>query len=249
MVTDAQLGQPAAHGRDKIVAILSARSIPHETVATLDQARGKTLVVVGRVTGEGPAARLLSQGQAPVVQGPEALIIRRMLWHGKTAWVLGGSDDRGLMYAELDVANRIGWGTDPVTPLAAVREAVEHPDVSERALSVYTMNRGLLGEPLLRRDLLGALPRPAGAEPFQLAGRHLRLREWRLPGAAYPYFFDVDGLPRGPHGGPHPRAATRNLPGAQPADPQSHDRGLKVTVGIWDHIYRGGVQGGGVPGA
>ena len=69
MVTDAQLGQPAAHGRDKIVAILSARSIPHETVATLDQARGKTLVVVGRVTGEGPAARLLSQGQAPSCRG------------------------------------------------------------------------------------------------------------------------------------------------------------------------------------
>ena len=29
----------------------------------------------------------------------------------------------------------------------------------------------------------------------------------------------------------------------------AHDRGLKFTVGIWDHIYRGGVQGGGVPGA
>ena len=26
-------------------------------------------------------------------------------------------------------------------------------------------------------------------------------------------------------------------------------RGLKLTVGIWDHIYRGGVQGGGIPGA
>jgi hypothetical protein len=29
----------------------------------------------------------------------------------------------------------------------------------------------------------------------------------------------------------------------------AHDRGLKFTVGIWDHIYRGGVQGGGIPGA
>ena len=29
----------------------------------------------------------------------------------------------------------------------------------------------------------------------------------------------------------------------------AHDRGLRFTVGIWDHIYRGGVQGGGVPGA
>ncbi len=29
----------------------------------------------------------------------------------------------------------------------------------------------------------------------------------------------------------------------------AHERGLKFTVGIWDHIYRGGVQGGGIPGA
>ena len=29
----------------------------------------------------------------------------------------------------------------------------------------------------------------------------------------------------------------------------AHDRGLRFTVGIWDHIYRGGVQGGGIPGA
>ena len=29
----------------------------------------------------------------------------------------------------------------------------------------------------------------------------------------------------------------------------AHERGIDVTAGIWDHIYRGGVQGGGIPGA
>ena len=29
----------------------------------------------------------------------------------------------------------------------------------------------------------------------------------------------------------------------------AHERGIEVTAGIWDHIYRGGVQGGGIPGA
>src|SRR5664279_2085505 len=29
----------------------------------------------------------------------------------------------------------------------------------------------------------------------------------------------------------------------------AHERGIAVTAGIWDHIYRGGVQGGGIPGA
>ena len=29
----------------------------------------------------------------------------------------------------------------------------------------------------------------------------------------------------------------------------AHDRGIDVTAAIWDHIYRGGVQGGGIAGA
>jgi hypothetical protein len=28
----------------------------------------------------------------------------------------------------------------------------------------------------------------------------------------------------------------------------AHQRGIRFTIGIWDHIYRGGVQGGGIPG-
>ena len=26
----------------------------------------------------------------------------------------------------------------------------------------------------------------------------------------------------------------------------AHERGLNVVLGLWDHIYRGGVQGGGM---
>ena len=29
----------------------------------------------------------------------------------------------------------------------------------------------------------------------------------------------------------------------------AHERGIDITAGIWDHIYRGGVQAGGIPGA
>ena len=48
---------------------------------------------------------------------------------GKPGWIVGGCDDRGLMYAELDVADRIGWSADRSQPLSEVREAVEKPAV------------------------------------------------------------------------------------------------------------------------
>ena len=41
-----------------------------------------------------------------------------------------------------------------------------------------------------------------------------------------------------------PERAARMSPARSAAD-----RGIRFTVGIWDHIYRGGVQGGGIAGA
>jgi hypothetical protein len=55
--------------------------------------------------------------------------------------VISGFDDRGLMYGLLDLAVQIGWSSDKKNPLGEVREITEKPDVPERAISFYTMNR------------------------------------------------------------------------------------------------------------
>ena len=47
---------------------------------------------------------------------------------------------------------------------------------------------------------------------------------------------------------PRPEQA-RNTAAFQTLIRLAHQRGIEVTAGIWDHIYRGGVQGGGIPGA
>jgi hypothetical protein len=65
----------------------------------------------------------------------------------------------------------------------------------------------------------------------------------------YPYFFDVEGFPGVRMVGITRQQQQRNLQALNRLIQMSHDRGLDFTVGIWDHIYRGGVQGGGVPGA
>ena len=127
VVTDRVPGPAAVHGLDKLTAALSAKGGACEKAASLAEARGKILIVAGLAGGDGPAARLLQTENHPVPVGPEALVIRRTEWQGKRAWVIAGSDDRGLMYGELDVADRIGWSTDGGDPLAEVREAAEMP--------------------------------------------------------------------------------------------------------------------------
>ena len=65
----------------------------------------------------------------------------------------------------------------------------------------------------------------------------------------YPYFFDVEGFPDVRMVGLSHEEQQRNLAALNDLIQMAHDHGVEVTIGIWDHIYRGGVQGGGVPGA
>ena len=141
IVTDAATGKGANHGLEKLTAALRAKNVSYELTVSLDNVRGNFLLVVGLATDEGPAARLLKAGNHPLPQWPEALVIRQTQSQGKLGWIIGGADDRGLMYAALDVADRIAWSDDRSTPLSEVREAVERAAVRYRAVSVYTMNR------------------------------------------------------------------------------------------------------------
>src|SRR5262249_5581003 len=113
LVMDDTLGSAASHGAAKLTTALSRQGVVLEQAVSLGAARGKYLIVAGRAHGDGPAAQLLKAEAHAVPEGPEALAIRRTEWQGKPVCLIAGSDDRGLMYAELDVADRIGWSTDP----------------------------------------------------------------------------------------------------------------------------------------
>jgi hypothetical protein len=65
----------------------------------------------------------------------------------------------------------------------------------------------------------------------------------------YPYFFDVPGFPGVHMVGITSEQQERDLAALNRLIQMAHNRGLRFTAGIWDHIYRGGVQGGGIPGA
>jgi hypothetical protein len=65
----------------------------------------------------------------------------------------------------------------------------------------------------------------------------------------YPYFFDVEGFPDVRVVGLTSDQQARNLKAMKTMLRLAAERGIHVKPGIWDHIYRGGVQAGGIPGA
>ena len=249
IVTDKAPSPAAAHGVSKLMAALRAKNIPCEQRRSLGEARGKFIIAAGLASGDGPTAGLLKAGSHLVPQGPEALVIWKTRWQGKPVWMVGGSDDRGLMYAELDVADRIGWCADRDAPLSEVRDTVEKAAVTERALSLYTMNRAYWESRFYDEAYWARYLDLLARNRFNTLVVIFGYENGGFLAPCYPYFFDVKEFPDVSMAGITREQQRRNLEALKRLIRMAHDRGLNFTVGIWDHIYRGGVQGGGVPGA
>ncbi|MHC4505470.1 MAG: hypothetical protein ACYTFI_19370, partial [Planctomycetota bacterium] len=214
-----------------------------ERVASLREARGEVLVVSGLGAGPGPAAELHKALRVPVPEGAEALVIRSSRWQGKKALLVSGADDRGLMYALLDVADRVGWEAEAGAPLNEVRDAAESPAVPERALSKYTMHRSCFESYFHDEEYWAEYLDMLARNRFNTFALLFGYENAGYFAPPYPYFFDVDEFPDVKVVGITPEEQRRNLRSLNRIIEMTHARGLAFTLGIWDHIYRGGVQG------
>lgn len=248
IVTDKTPGVSVAHGLAKLTEALRAKNISFEEVHSMSEARGEYFIVAGLASGEGAAARILKAGNHSLPQVPEALTIWKTNWQNKPAWVISGFDDRGLMYGLLDVADRIDWSTNAKSPMSEVKEITEKPDVSERAVSIYTMNRAYWESRFYDEAYWAQYLDMLAKNRFNSLVVIFGYENGGFLAPPYPYFFDTESFPDVRMVGITPKEQQRNLDALNTLIRRAHDRGIRFTVGIWDHIYRGGVQGGGIPG-
>lgn len=243
LVVAGTTGPAARHGLSKIRQALQERRVAFEEVGSLGAARGGNLVVVG-VGGSGAVGNLSSSANAASPQGAEAVSIRQSRWQGRPAWLVSGGDDRGLMYGLLDVADRIGWAHDSLDPLSEVREADESPTVRERSLSIYTMQKEQFERRLHNEAYWARYLDLLARSRFNTFTLILGYETAGYMAPPYPYFFDVAGFPQVHAVGYSPEAQRRNLNALNRLVSMAHERGLDFVLAIWDHIFRGGVQGG-----
>ena len=243
VVTGRALGPGATHGLGKLLGALAAKGVAVERTDALNTARAGILMAVGLASEGEPAATLLKANRVPAPAGAEALVIRRAAWNGKPAFLVAGSDDRGLMYALLDVADRIGWATDAANPLSEVKDCAEKPAVAERALSMFTFHRAHFESFFYDEAFWARYLDTLARNRFNTFALLFGYENWGYFAPPYPYFSDVEGFPEVRVVGITREQQQRNLEALNRAIRMTHERGLNFTLGIWDHIYRGGVQG------
>ncbi len=248
IVTDQAPGVSVSHGLTKLTEALQAKNIAYEKVESVEKAQGKSVIVTGKASGEGQASQLLKAGNHTVPVVAEALTIWKTAWQQKPVWVISGADDRGVMYGLLEVANRISWSTEGKSPLSEVKEMTEQPDVTERGMSIYTMNRTYWESRFYDKAYWARYLDMLAQNRFNSLVVIFGYENGGFLAPPYPYFFNVSAFPDVRMVGIKPQEQHRNLTALNHLIDMAHDRGIRFTVGIWDHIYRGGVQGGGIPG-
>jgi hypothetical protein len=247
IITDRTMGQPAVHGLNKLMEMLDSRHIIYEQVTSGSEVRGRTVIVAGKMQGDGPATRLLEKEGVDLPAAAEALTVRKIRWKGKPALIVGGYDDKGLMYALLDVADRIGWSDDPSEPFRHVRDVSSAPDIKERGLAMYTMNRAYWESRFYSENFWTRYFDMMAQNRFNMLEILFGYENGGFMAPCYPYFFHVEGFPKVKMEDITPEQQRRNVETMNRVIEMAHDRGIGIRLGIWDHIYRGGVQAGGNP--
>jgi hypothetical protein len=226
VIAQSSLPAPAGHGITKLEDALQAKgfSVTH-SAETADY--------------------VIQAGISPL--GREALTIRRGSYRNKPSVALSGGDARGLMYAALDTAERISWSAGD--PFQYVRDTSEKPYLAERGVSMYTMQRALFESRLYDEQQWKRYFDMLAADRINNFVVIFGYENGGFMAPLYPYFFDVKEFPRVEFVGITRAQQERNTAAFRTMIALAHERGIEVTAGIWDHIYRGGVQGGGIPGA
>ena len=119
----------------------------------------------------------------------------------------------------------------------------------ERALSLYTMQRAYWESRFYDQDYWARYLDLLARNRFNSLVVIFGYENGGFLAPCYPYFFDVEQFPDVRMVGITGAEQQRNLDALNRLIEMTHARGLNFTVGIWDHIYRGGVQGGGISGA
>ncbi len=242
LITDEGIDRPGAHGLRKLEAALAQRGIVvHNITGSKEEARGMALLI--GTTGEnGPARQALEAIGVALPDKAEALVVKK----DGDRIIVCGADNTGLMYALLDIAQRVELSQSTEDIWHLIPETVEEPTIKERSVSIYTMQRAWFEQRLFDEDYLTSYFDQLAQSRFNSFVVIFGYENGGFMAPPYPYFFNTVGFPEVTLTGLSPEEQKKNRDAFNRLIEIAHDRGIRVTAGIWDHIYRGGVQSGGL---
>jgi hypothetical protein len=234
---------PVSWAIDRLRLALEAGGTSVEVLDREPAGDGAGLTI--HVTGSRTAAARgsLVGAEVPIPDAPEAFALAPARRGGRPDLLAIASDARGLVYAVLELADRVEHAADPLLALRLDEAVVERPVNAVRSMArCFTSERydlpWFLDEGFWRRYLSMLV-----AQRFNRISLTLGLGynfPWHVTDAyfyfAYPFLVDVPGF-RVRVSGVDDEERQRNLEMLRFASSEAAARGLDFQLGLWTHAY------------
>ncbi|GAB6165948.1 hypothetical protein JCM19992_19480 [Thermostilla marina] len=239
------LPSQAAYAVERLGAELKTKGWTLQELPSSVEPSSEVILYCGIATEPAIRKRVLQTGAALPDQA-EGYTLVRAADGSRRRLIVCGKDGPGLMYGLLDVAAAVRTSSHLQAAADAVQTGSFAPFLTDRAVSTYTMQRRLfeqrLHDPAYWETLFDMLAESRINSYVIIFG----YENGGFMAPPYPFFFDVEGFPEVKLNDISPRQQQANTEALRRLIRQAHRRGIRVTLGIWDHIYRGGVQSGGI---
>jgi hypothetical protein len=242
IIRSEDLSLTAQHGLSKVKESLADDGfMVHEFTELQKEPAGITFILATG-TNEDEALTAMKEAGMELPRITESLSIKK---DGNRIFIYG-ANGTGLMYALLDIAHKIQFNPSEMTLEEMVTEITETPEVKDRSISIYTMQRAWFEERLFNEHYWEKYFDLLAESRFNSFVVIFGYENGGFMAPAYPYFFNTRDFPGVIMGSMTPAIQKKNRNAFNRMIDIAHSRGIRVIAGIWDHIYRGGVQSGGL---
>lgn len=126
---------PSQWAINELIKSLTSGGITIKRFQQLAQSPAGALCIVVGGTNSSMVLKLLKEAKATVPAVPEALGLIPLKSSGKLVLLTCGYDERGLMYALLELADRVNYGVQPLTSLNIQKPVIERPANEIRSIN------------------------------------------------------------------------------------------------------------------
>jgi len=236
------LTPPAEHGLTVLKQTLMENDYRIREIQNIEDLKNGTTLIIGMEQREDIVLNAMKKNGMTFPETPESLSIKKI----NNQLYIYGADGTGLMYALLDIAKKVRINPSNLHVKDIIVDITEKPDVKDRSISTYTMQRAWFEKRLFDENYWNKYFDFLAENRFNSFVIIFGYENGGFMAPLYPYFFNTDGFPEVIMGGLTEEEQRKNRTAFNTLIDIAHQRGIRVIAGIWDHIYRGGVQSGGL---
>ena len=236
IVQASDIGAPGEFGRGELEASLKQRNVEVQHATDPAKVPEGELLLVGIPNRDIRLHDLEHSTRISVPVSPESYALRRLELDGRPTLVVAGSDERGVMYALLEIARQIRYvnaGTTATSALSQIREETAKPTVQVRGMVQFLhsadLERSWYYDRGYWQSYLGMLAEDR-FNSFNLVFAH----QTSYLAPPYPFLFSVEKYPQVRVPGLTVEDQKLNLEALQMISRMARERGIDFIMGIWE---------------